>query len=319
MMGMMVGLQADLVGPALVLGIAASGLYGLLALPLVLTYRVSRTIGFVQGGIAVFAMFLYWWLTGAGNGFGAERMGRIPGALVVVVVGAALGVVYGRTVTGKLANWPRIRLTVYSLGWLLGLGAAAIIPFMRPGAGFQISLGPAPYLPSLFGDSDYKVMGVVVTLHEVATVAVLVSLMALLGFVLLRTRTGVFLRAIADDPDASRWVGIPLGLVGTGVFAFSGALSAFGGVLMTTTIGLDMATALIVFLRALTVSVLGGFRSLPLALAGCLVLAVGETLLAVDGTLTQGQRETVLMGTLFGLVLIINRYRPVAVIEAAAQ
>ena len=315
---MIVGLQSGLVAPAVVLGIVAAGLYGLLALPLVLTYRVSRTIGFVQGGIAVFAMFFYWWLTGTGNGFGVERIGRIPGMAVGVLAGAALGAVYGRTVTGKLANWPRIRLTVYSLGWLLGLGAATIIPFMRPDSGFRISLGPAPYLPSLFGDGRFRLMGAVVTIHEVATVVVLLVIAGLLSLLLVRTRTGVFLRAIADDPDASRWVGIPLGRVGTGVYAFAGALSAFGGVLMTTTIGLDFFQALVVFLRALTVSVLGGFRSLPLALAGCLVLGLGETMLAVDGTLTQGQREMLLMGVLFGLVLLINRFRPIAVVEATA-
>ena len=45
------------------LGVAAAGLYGLLAVSLVLTYRVSRTIGFVHGGIAVFAAHFYWWLT----------------------------------------------------------------------------------------------------------------------------------------------------------------------------------------------------------------------------------------------------------------
>ena len=316
---MIVGLQAGLVAPGLVLGIVAAGLYGLLALPLVLTYRVSRTVGFVQGGIAVFAMFFYWWLTGTGNGFGVERVGRIPGMALVVLTGAALGTLYGRTVTGKLANWPRIRLTVYSLGWLLGLGAATIVPFMSPDSGFRISLGPAPYLPSLFGDDRYKVLGAVVTIHEVATVVVLLVLVAILSLLLLRTRTGVYLRAVADDPDASRWVGIPLGRVGTGVYAFAGALSAFGGVLMTTTIGLDFFQALVVFLRALTVSVLGGFRSLPLALAGCLVLAVGETMLAVDGSFTQGQREMLLMGALFGLVLLINRFRPIAAIEATAS
>jgi hypothetical protein len=42
MMGMMVGLQADLVGPALVLGIAASGLYGLLAPAAATTRRGAR-------------------------------------------------------------------------------------------------------------------------------------------------------------------------------------------------------------------------------------------------------------------------------------
>ena len=50
-------------GPGIVLGVAAAGLYGLLSVSLVMTYRVSHTIGFVHGGLALFGTFLYWWLT----------------------------------------------------------------------------------------------------------------------------------------------------------------------------------------------------------------------------------------------------------------
>ena len=35
----------SVLGPGIVLGVAAAGLYGLLSVSLVMTYRVSRTIG----------------------------------------------------------------------------------------------------------------------------------------------------------------------------------------------------------------------------------------------------------------------------------
>ena len=64
-MGHLVGLQfnTNVLGPGLVLGVAAAGLYGLLAIALVLTFRASRTVGFVQGGLALFSCYFYWWLT----------------------------------------------------------------------------------------------------------------------------------------------------------------------------------------------------------------------------------------------------------------
>src|SRR5688572_31014818 len=121
--------HSQLLGPAVVLGVAAAGLYGLLAVTLVLTYRVSRTIGFVQGGIAVFAAHMYWWLTydsGETGNFAPNasqvRMGEWPGLLIVVVLGTLIGLAYGLAVTGKrMGNWPRLNLTAYSLAWLLGL------------------------------------------------------------------------------------------------------------------------------------------------------------------------------------------------------
>lgn len=321
MMQTIVGFESSLVAPTLVIGIAATGVYGLLAVPLVMTYRVSRTIGFVQGGIALFSMFLYWWLSGTGSSFDTTtRMGKVPGLLIVMVLGAVLGVIYGWTVMGKLANWPRVRLTTYSLSWLLGLAALSIIVFLRPESGFQTSLGATVRVPSLFGDSRYKLFGVVINSHQIATVTILLALMVALGFVLHRTRIGIFIRAIADDPEAAPWVGIPLSRVGAGVYACAGAMSALAGVLMTSSVGLDFFLTIAVFFRALTVSVLGGFQSLFLAIAGCAVLGITEATFQTQfPNLEQGIKEMVLTGMLFGLIFLINRLRPVRVIGATAQ
>ncbi|HEY4409434.1 MAG TPA: branched-chain amino acid ABC transporter permease [Acidimicrobiia bacterium] len=305
----------SVIGPGVVLGIASAGLYGLLSVSLVMTYRVSRTIGFVHGGLALFGTFTYWWLTSPRAQLnGAARMGQIPGAMLVTLLGAAIGVVYGFTVTGRLANWPRVRITTYSLGWLLGLGALIITWFNE-----QVQGASTLPLRSFFGRRTYRFFGAIVTIHQVVTVALLAGLMAVLTFVLLRTRIGIYIRAIADDPDAGRWVGIPLNWVGTGVYAFAGGLSTFAGILLASTVGISVLMVLVVFLRALTVSVLGGFTSLPLALTGCLLLGIGETTLMADlfGPMGPGTREIVIMTTLFGLVFLINRLRRVRLIEIA--
>jgi branched-chain amino acid transport system permease protein len=307
--------QPSVLGPGIVLGIAAAGLYGLLSVSLVMTYRVSRTIGFVHGGLALFGTFVYWWLTSpTAQTNGHVRLGQIPGAALVTLMGAAIGVVYGFTVTGRLANWPRVRITTYSLGWLLGLGALIITWFND-----QVQGAATIPLRSFFGHRTYHLFGAVVTIHQVVTVALLATLIGGLSWVLLRSRIGIYIRAIADDPDAARWVGIPLNWVGTGVYAFAGALSTFAGILLASTVGVNVLLVLVVFLRALTMSVLGGFTSLPLAITGCLLLGIGETTLMADvlGPMGPGTREIVIMTTLFALVFLINRHRRVNLIEIA--
>jgi len=318
-----VALQSELVGPALILGIAAAGLYGLFAVPLVLTYQVSRTIGFVQGGITLFGMFLYWRIIGAPISISAtgsaSAVEQWLAVVVVVAVGAAMGAAYGWTVTGRLANWPRVRLTIYSLGWLLTLAAAVIMLFMTQRAGYRSGLGAPPRVPSVFGPRSFRLAGVAVTSQQIMTVALLGVLMVLLTAVLLHTRVGTFIRAIADDPDAGRWVGIPLNLVGTGVYALAGALSALAGVFIAATIGLSLLGVMVIFLRSLTVAVVGGFMSLPLALAGCLVLGIVEAVFAVDGSLSLPTREVLLMGMFLLVVVLINKVRPLGVIEAGGR
>jgi branched-chain amino acid transport system permease protein len=302
--------NSDLLRPALVLGVAAAGLYGLLAVSLVLTYRVSRTIGFVQGGIALAGAYLYRSLTiGSEQTTTNEGLGFGPALLITVAAGAAVGAVYGAIVTGKrMANYPRIVVTMFSLASLLLL------------AGFSTTLIPADEgrVPSAFGTGVVKIIGGVATVHQVATVAILLVLVGLLTVALRYTRTGIFIRAIADDVDASRVVGIPLTRMGSSVYVFSGAIAALAGALLASSVGTAMPNILFIFLRALIVAVLGGLTSLPLALAGCLLLGVAETSLTagVFGLVPTDQRELLVMGLIFGLVFVINRLRPIRVLEA---
>ena len=302
--------NSDLLRPALVLGVAAAGLYGLLAVSLVLTYRVSRTIGFVQGGIALAGAYLYRSLTiGSEQTTTNEGLGFVPALVITVAAGAAIGAVYGAVVTGKrMANYPRIVVTMFSLASLLLL------------AGFSTTLIPADEgrVPSAFGTGVVKIFGGVATVHQVATVAILLALVGLLTVALRCTRTGIFIRAIADDVDASRVVGIPLTRMGSSVYVFSGAIAALAGVLLASSVGTAMPNILFIFLRALIVAVLGGLTSLPLALAGCLLLGVAETSLTagVFGLVATDQRELLVMGLIFGLVFVINRLRPIRVLEA---
>jgi branched-chain amino acid transport system permease protein len=307
--------HSNLVGPAMVLGVAAAGLYGLLAVSLVLTYRVSRTIGFVHGGIAIFAAHLYWWLTfdsGETGNFAPSadqvRMGELGGLVLAVVAGALIGLIYGLTVTGKrMGNWPRLNLTVYSLAWLLGI-IAVTSTLIEP---------QSTRVPSIFGTGVHSIFNGVITTHQIATLLILVAVIAALTFVLLRTKTGINIRAVADDVEASRFVGVPLTRVGAGVYAFSAGLAAFAGALVTATVGMLVPELLTVFLRALTVSVLGGLTSFTLALVGCVLLGVAEALLTagVFGQMSIGGQEVTIMTALFGLVLFINRLRPIKVLE----
>lgn len=307
--------RPGVIGPGVVLGLAAAGLYGLLTVSLVLTYRVSRTVGFVQGGIALWGTFFYWWLTAEGDLVRSDaRLARLPGTLVVVATGAVIGAVYGRTVTGRRAAWPRVRLTTYSLGWLLGLGAVVFTVFRQ-----RVAAAQGFAIPSVFGNRAFTIVGAVVTIYQVATLTILVVLIGSLSVLMARTRTGTFVRAIADDPEAGRWVGIPLDRVGTAVYGLAGAISGLAGVLLASTVGISFPQVLFVFLRAMTVSVLGGFTSMPLALAGCAVLGVGEAMISAEvfGPVSVASREIIIMGVLFALVFLVNRFRPVRVIEAA--
>lgn len=292
------------IAPALVNGVATAGFYGLIAIPLVLSFQVSRSLAFVHGGIATLTGVLYWWLSSDLDVVGTRHWPQLPALLLIVALGALFGLLYGGLVTVRMKAWPRVAVTTFSLGAMLFL------------FGVTDSLwNPDFSIPSPFGKQRYKFLGQFVTVHQIATLVIVLALAFGLFVIVARTRQGMYVRAIADDIETAEMVGIPVERVAAAVWTFSGALSAFGGVLILVFFRVTVLTVLIVFMRALLVGVLGGFESLPLILVRAFVLAEAESVVGSGalGTVSSTTREMLLMALLFGAVFLVNRLRRTAV------
>jgi branched-chain amino acid transport system permease protein len=302
--------------PSIVNGVTTSGLYGLIAVALVLSYRISRTIAFVHGGIVLAGTLLFWYLcapnlgsgedliAGTGQSTSRPELPRIPVIIGLMLAGAAVAALYGYLVTStRLSLYPRVTLTNFALGMMLLL--VGIIFRYNKASG-----EPAPPLPG--GQHKFTVNpgGQVVTMHQVMTLILLAIIVVAFTVLLQATRFGIFVRAVADNVEASKLVGVPIGQVGTTVYAMSGAISALGGILLGNYVGTDTTSILFIFLRARIVCVLGAFASIPLALAGAVTLAIIDSMLKSDvfGSVDVGYRELIVVFILFSVVILVDRF-----------
>jgi branched-chain amino acid transport system permease protein len=155
------------------------------------------------------------------------------------------------------------------------------------------------------------IWGVKITTDQVLTCVVVVVLVIVLAAVMTRTRAGMSIRALADDIEAGVWCGVKLHQVGTAVYAVSGAIAALGGALISIRVGPDPVNMLFLFLRGLGVAMLGGMRSLPLALLGALIYSMTETSLNIGlfGTVGLDRQEIIIDGLLVGAIFLIARRR----------
>ncbi|HEX3610843.1 MAG TPA: branched-chain amino acid ABC transporter permease [Sporichthyaceae bacterium] len=295
----------------LVLGVAEAGLYALLPIALVLSYRVSRTIAFVHGGIAASAALLYWWFV-----FNIETVpGTRPelppfvGLLVVVAIGALLGAAYGLATTHpKVAALPRMTLTVISLGAMMtALGVFST----------TLAVPPDSIPPSPFNFGRITIAGVVLTPLRTGTIVIAVVLVVALAVFLNMSRTGRHLQAIADDPEPASWCGVKVGRITTGIHTGAGAVSALAGALIAAQSGPDPINLIIFLLRGLAVAIVGGLMSLPIALIASFVLALVQTGLVVGVIGTSagasfdiGRQELLLNLILLVMILGVARLRP---------
>jgi branched-chain amino acid transport system permease protein len=247
---------------ALIIGITLGTIYGLMAFGVVACYRISRVVNLAQAGIAALSASLYWWMATI---WGAPLLVSLFGAILVGgIFGAALGYINLR-----MANVPKGLVMIFTLTITLLLFAwvDVILP----------SFNASP--PSIFGSSGFNVALTYVTVDQIGSLATSIVAVVVTTWFLRKTRFGLFVRAIYDDPNGSATVGIPLTGYVVGVWAIAGAMAGLGGILVSTRTGLDSPLLLFVMVWGLAGAVLGGLESFAMAFVGGMVLGLSQGVL----------------------------------------
>src|SRR5207344_848819 len=174
----------------LVSGLAAGGVYGLFAAGYSLMYRLTGIVNFAFGdlvGLGVFAALLV-------------------GLIVCVAAGVAT---YVGLVQPYLARGSTI-------GWVAGTAAVAFAIRAVIGATFQRSsyVFPDPLPFHRVGNSGFiEIAGAQVQARAFFVIGLAFSLALGSAWLLERSRFGRALRAVSDDAEGARVVGIPVDLV----------------------------------------------------------------------------------------------------------
>ncbi|MGH2785993.1 MAG: branched-chain amino acid ABC transporter permease [Actinomycetota bacterium] len=249
-------------GETIVIGLANGGIYGLLALGLVLVYKGSRVLNFAQGEIGGFGLYIAWALI--------EKAGLpwVAGAAIAIVMCAVIGGIFERVVVRPMIDAPRLGITVATIAVLLFF------------AGLELKLwGTSPQIlrPPIEGLGP-EVFGFFVSPARMLALAAVIVIGTALALFLRRTDFGLGVLAASQDPSAVRLMGVPLARVSSFTWVAAGALSALAALLIEPTIGVispGLMTRL--FIPGLAAALLGGLTSLPGAFAGGLAIGVIES------------------------------------------
>src|SRR5580693_9511308 len=170
----------------LVGGLLAGVMYALVAIGFVLIYKASGVFNFAQGAMVLCAALTFVTLREQGLSFWFA----LAIALVVMVT---LGIAVERVVLRPLINRPPLTLFMATLG--LSFVIQGLSQFLMGASVHELDLGIVD-VPIALGPiqvSEFDLMAALV-----ATV-----LVAVLSIFFNKTRIGVLLRAIADDPQAA--------------------------------------------------------------------------------------------------------------------
>lgn len=248
----------------LISGLAMGAIYGLVALGFVLLINAVNIINFAQGEFVMLGAFLVYTL-------GSPDMLGLPFPLafaLVVAAAAAIGVAFERLSYRPLRGGD---FATYLVGTL---AAAVIIKNLA-----QQIWGPVPFsYTEPFGRQVLR-LGALTVLPQhlliLAFTAVLV--VALYGF-FFYTRTGKMMRATAQDRAAAQLIGIRVARIGTVTFALATALGCLAGVLLAPVFFVNLDMGFPMGLKAFVATIVGGWGSVPGAIAGGALVGVVEVL-----------------------------------------
>lgn len=242
-----------------VLGLVIGAGYAVAASGLVLTYSTSRIFNVAHGAIGMVMAFLYWELS--------ENQG-LPAwlalFLVVVVIAPLLGAVIERTMMRRLTEASVSVSLVVTVGLMVGLIGAAQAIWPPEGR----------FVQEFLAGHSIQVAGVVVTAHNMITIAVAIAIAAALYLFLNGTRTGVAMRASVDNRMLLALHGGRPGRVTAASWAIGSALAALGGVLLTPIVQLGYFELTLLVISAYAAAMVGRLQSLPLTFAGALALGL---------------------------------------------
>ena len=289
-------MPADLLTLAQLLlnGLALGAAYALVALGFVLILNATGAINFAQGDMVML------------GGYAAVALARIlpvSGLLLlplVMLAMAGFGLLFSAIAWRPFRHRPPIfgLLATVALGLTLQEAMNAV-------------QGAAPQAgPALFGTGEIRFGPLGLSRASLGILVACLVLGLAQGWLLGRTQFGRRLRASAQDPVTARALGIPVDRLIAASFMLAAALAGAVGLLLsgpyfvTPTAGNDL------ILRAYIAVTIGGWGSLKGAVAGALLIALFESVVAGYAS------SVVATAALYGAVLLLLMVRPAGLFPA---
>jgi branched-subunit amino acid ABC-type transport system permease component len=272
--------------------IILGSIYGLVAIGMTLIYGTLRILDMSQGSMVMVGSFIGWAVL------------VVAGLNPVLAILAAFIATFGLGALTQLVSVQPLMKRRNAIDF-------EMVTFITTFAVAMVLTNLALELLGPFQRNVTPVIAGGLTIHtvdlpyqSVAMAVVSIALMAGLGVFLARSRWGMAIRAVAQDLDAARLMGVPVGKLYPLTMGLASALAGVAGVFLGGLYFASPTAGDLPLLEALIVVIFGGLGSLPgtvyAAYAIGLVQAVAEAVVSVTWSLP----------ILYGVILLVLIVRP---------
>ncbi|MGH6815391.1 MAG: branched-chain amino acid ABC transporter permease [Hyphomicrobiaceae bacterium] len=296
------GLFAQYVMNGLMLGM----MYALVAVGFTLFFGVLDVIKFSHGDVLTVGAFtgLAAYIGLAGLGLHAPAVQVIVVVLTAVVAMGVLGAIIARALVLPLKSAPplNVLLITLMLGTVLREGVRLFYP---QGA------NPKPF-PALLPDAAVSFGQFNLRLDNAIMLAAGWALIAGLQLLLNRTKLGLAIRAVAQDEETARTMGVNFRFIVLATFAIGSGLAAFAGIMNGLYYNeINFGIGLLLGVIGFSAAIVGGLGNIYGAILGGFLFAALQTIGAVALPFQSAYKDVFA----FAVVILIMAWRPTGLIQ----
>ena len=270
-------------------GLLHGSVYGLMALGLTVIWGAMRLLNLAHGSLYLVGGYVGWTVV--------NKLSMPIG--VAVPIGVA-----GAAIAGLLMYGLFIRPLVGRPGW----DSATLITTVGFGiaieAGVLLLYGPqVKAIPGLFSGS-FVYERVLITYQGLLVMAVAAVCLLSVSTYIRVSRRGMAIRAVSQDVDAAKLMGIPIDTTFAIVMALSAGLAGLAGVLLSSTFYLSPTSGFQPMILAIVVTILGGLGSIKGTIVAAYSIGLLESFVNVYVGPSWG------LPVLFGTMIVVLTLRP---------
>jgi len=272
----------------LISGLSVGFIYGLIAVGFVLIFKSSQIFNFAQGEMVMFGAFLVWNFLNLG----------IPPVLAIILVLVLVGIAgYGleRFPLRPMIGQPIFATIMITMGIGVFLKGLALLLWSE-NIGIQY--------PSIVTEKTVIIFDIPLSNVTIGIFIFGLILVIFLSLFFTYSRTGLHMRAAAENHQLSQSMGIKVTTAIAQSWAIAAIVATIGGFLLGYIRGIDIGL-IDIGLIAIAAALVGGLESFKGAIAGGLIIGVAQTF--TGGYIGYGLKEVVPF-LIMVLVLIFKPY-----------
>jgi branched-chain amino acid transport system permease protein len=279
-------------------GIQVGSIYALIALGYTMVYGIVRLINFAHGDFFMIGAYAAY---GAFFLFNSVLAGKGNTLAFVILIasmaaGALIALLSNRFAYKPLRYKPKLSSLITAIG---------VSMFLEYFFSALPVIGPSyRAFPTILPKKLYEIGGATISNYVILDIAVAAVLMIGLTILVRFSRLGKAMRAVSQDKDAARLMGIDVEKIIAWTFAIGGAFAGVAGLLSGMTyprifpyMGIQPG------LKAFIAAVLGGIGSIPGAVLGAYIMGLAETFASAFNSLLGD-------GIAFAILILVLLVRP---------